>query len=608
MQSLQSIHSLTLEGFQVFDKPTHIPLSKLTFLIGPNSAGKSAVEDAIEILSELYGNANNSHYCSWADRIDVFNAGGMPSVLMFAGVGLTTNRFQRLHKHWRKTGEDVGDYAEKMLLGLSGGFNTDLASALGSEIMGDHNYENVAWKYPSDFLTEIGIQYLKVGLPYEGERDDFVAEVDIYTTFRFNTVDEDDVIESVQPLCDVELRINGVAVTKLFEDEKVGFNLNHWVFSYIDWGFDFKKAIKKYPEQISLQSGWLWLHASYMTGRTAFPSIFSHDKAWQESSLLAAIASKFQQAYNEVFSLVLGNWRPLNSSPHSGSIIKVPASRTIPSEKDLTILIDHWEQDYLFKNVEFAQQLSQTITNPLDAFGIVDTGDAQYYKLACSLTSNQLANPLAGKVNKVLQGDLFSERGYSISAVHLVISDPTNDNKSEIAKIVKIFLADAKGRKFSFNEVGSGLGYVLPVLCAVLDEKGKYENSVVLIQQPELHLHPALQAALGDIFIESVAPIRSILTDAEKQVSSENFKQLIIETHSEHILLRVLKRIRQTHAKNHLADELKIKPDDVCMLYFDPSIDGSTQVKRIRISNDGDFLDRWPRGFFGERDKELFDE
>lgn len=585
MNTSQSIHSLTLEGFQVFDKPTHIPLSKLTFLIGPNSAGKSAVEDAVEILSELYGNDNESSHCTWADRVGN----------MLAGHRLDTNRFQRLHKHWRKTGEDVNDYAEKMLLGFSRYIIKDLAYVLCSEIQNGNvkeNQKNIAWL---------------------GDSDDATMEVGIYTAFRFNTEDDDNFLDSVQPLCDVELRINGVAATELFEDEKVGFNLNHWVFSYIDWGFDFKKAIKKYPEQISLQSGWLWLHASYMTGRTTFPLVFSHDKTWQESSLLAAIASKFQQAYNEVFSLVLREC-PLKSSLYSplyspyDTIKKVPASRTIPSEKDLTILIDHWEQDYLFKNVEFAQQLSQTITNPLDAFGLVNTGDAQYYKLACSLTCNQLANSLAGKVNKVLQGDLFSERGYSISAEHLVISDPTNDNNSEIAKIVKIFLIDAKGRKFSFNEVGSGLGYVLPVLCAVLDEKGKYENSVVLIQQPELHLHPALQAALGDIFIESVAPIKSILTDAEKQVSSENFKQLIIETHSEHILLRVLKRIRQTHAKNHLADELKIEPDDVCMLYFDPSIDGSTQVKRIRISNDGEFLDRWPKGFFDERDKELFDE
>lgn len=465
MNTSQSIQSLTLEGFQVFDKPTHIPLSKLTFLIGPNSAGKSAVEDAIEILSELYG-YDESRYCSWADRVDVSNKTDLVSAFMvLAGKHLTTNRFQRLHKHWRKTGEDVNEYAEKMLLGLSGGFDTDLAGALGSKIMGDHNYENVPWKYPSDFLTEIGIEYLKVGLPYEGERDDFVAEVDLHTTFRFNTkIDDsdDDVIESVEPLCDVELRINSVAATQIIEDEKIGFNLNHWVFSYIDWDFDLKQAIKQYPEQISLQAGWLWMHASYVTGRTTFPSIFSHDKTWQESPLLAAITSKFQQAYNEVFSLVLGNWRPLNHD----SIKIVPASRTIPSDKDLTILIDNWEQDYLFKNVEFAQQLSQTITNPLDAFGLIDTGDAQYYKLACSLVNNQPVNSFAKKINKALSDHLFSERGYSIGAEHLVILDPTNDNKSEIAKIVKIFLLDAKGRKFSFNEVGSGLGYVLPVLCA----------------------------------------------------------------------------------------------------------------------------------------------
>jgi predicted ATPase len=46
----------------------------------------------------------------------------------------------------------------------------------------------------------------------------------------------------------------------------------------------------------------------------------------------------------------------------------------------------------------------------------------------------------------------------------------------------------------------------------------------------------------------------------------------------------------------------------VCVLYFDPSPDGTTSVKRLRITEDGEFMDRWPRGFFAERDQELLDE
>ena len=82
----------------------------------------------------------------------------------------------------------------------------------------------------------------------------------------------------------------------------------------------------------------------------------------------------------------------------------------------------------------------------------------------------------------------------------------------------------------------------------------------------------------------------------------------MVETHSEHLLLRVLKRIRQTHLHINIAPELKIEADDVCVLYFNPLPDGTTAVKRLRITEDGEFMDRWPRGFFAERDQELFDE
>ena len=118
------------------------------------------------------------------------------------------------------------------------------------------------------------------------------------------------------------------------------------------------------------------------------------------------------------------------------------------------------------------------------------------------------------------------------------------------------------------------------------------EGSFVLLQQPELHLHPALQAALGDVFIEC----------------SSDQNQLVVESHSEHLLLRLLKRIRQSNGSRPPPAELRLGADDVSVLYFDPLPDGTTRVVRLRISDDGEFMDRWPRGFFAERDTELFDE
>jgi predicted ATPase len=53
---------------------------------------------------------------------------------------------------------------------------------------------------------------------------------------------------------------------------------------------------------------------------------------------------------------------------------------------------------------------------------------------------------------------------------------------------------------------------------------------------------------------------------------------------------------------------LKLNSQEVCVLYFQPVAGGVTKVRRLRISEGGEFMDRWPDGFFPERDRELLDE
>ena len=82
----------------------------------------------------------------------------------------------------------------------------------------------------------------------------------------------------------------------------------------------------------------------------------------------------------------------------------------------------------------------------------------------------------------------------------------------------------------------------------------------------------------------------------------------LIESHSENLILRILRRIRETTEGRVKEKSLRITPDEVAVLYFDPQSDGTTKVKQLRISRDGDFIDRWPAGFFEERSRELFGE
>lgn len=118
-------------------------------------------------------------------------------------------------------------------------------------------------------------------------------------------------------------------------------------------------------------------------------------------------------------------------------------------------------------------------------------------------------------------------------------------------------------------DVGFGVSQLLPVIV-----EGYYAPSgaILLIEQPEIHLHPMAQCCLGDLLIEI----------------AKQKKTVIVETHSEHIISRVRRRIA----------EGKINRNDVSIYYFEPGPEGSI-VQELKINNLGQF-ENWPLGFFEE--------
>ena len=74
----------------------------------------------------------------------------------------------------------------------------------------------------------------------------------------------------------------------------------------------------------------------------------------------------------------------------------------------------------------------------------------------------------------------------------------------------------------------------------------------------------------------------------------------MIETHSEHLLLRIMKRMRHTaEGRIDKDDVLSLTPDDVCLLYVDNN-GGNTFINELELDTDGTLLDIWPNGFFEE--------
>ena len=268
-------------------------------------------------------------------------------------------------------------------------------------------------------------------------------------------------------------------------------------------------------------------------------------------------------------------------------------------------------------------------------------------------------------------------------------------------------------------DVGLGIPQVIPVLVGALhsgrsDPKrfdlSKPPGGFFTVEQPELHLHPAAQVALGDVFIDCIKynrdhPIRVALksiidfiensdteiaafkefiesmrencdhpdiqeetkriianlkssnySDIQEafvsfvesirenrdhpdiqaaieeylkkiqnrnpdiQIASEEFfdtrknssyRTLLIETHSEHLLLRLLRRVRETTRRSrHQTTELEqtaheLTPNDLSVVYVRPTPAG-VKFTPLTVTDNGDFDAPWPEGFFDERDSELF--
>ena len=133
------------------------------------------------------------------------------------------------------------------------------------------------------------------------------------------------------------------------------------------------------------------------------------------------------------------------------------------------------------------------------------------------------------------------------------------------------------GRLRNLTDVGYGVSQALPVLVELLQshqprmQYNRSEAPMLLLQQPEVHLHPRAQAALGTLLASRAAAGR----------------QIIVETHSDYIIDRVRMDVRD--------ETTGLKPEDVSILYFEPG-DGDSEVKihSILLDQMGNVLDAPP--------------
>jgi predicted ATPase len=131
------------------------------------------------------------------------------------------------------------------------------------------------------------------------------------------------------------------------------------------------------------------------------------------------------------------------------------------------------------------------------------------------------------------------------------------------------------GSEVKITDVGFGVSQVLPALTQAFYCP---PDSTVWMEQPEIHLHPQVQAELADVFIAA--------TQAREH-GKERHVQLIVESHSEHFLNRIQRRVA----------EGELSAEDVAV-YFCHRAGASTELEPLRMNTFGE-IENWPENFFG---------
>jgi predicted ATP-dependent endonuclease of OLD family len=195
--------------------------------------------------------------------------------------------------------------------------------------------------------------------------------------------------------------------------------------------------------------------------------------------------------------------------------------------------------------------------------------DRTYYQ---SLTTNKVDKFGGGYIDQILEwNDNMTDKLYKLVSIlrdfkilHDIRLQRLSGGRFELKVKVK-----GKSKWVSLTDAGFGISQFLPIIVADLQLR---DSSTLIMSQPEIHLHPSVQANLSDYLV--------------KQVKERN-KNYIVETHSEYLL----NRMRLLIVKG------KIQPEDVAIYYFENSIKDGSVAHRIEFTKDGQILNA-PKGFF----------
>ena len=307
-------------------------------------------------------------------------------------------------------------------------------------------------------------------------------------------------------------------------------------------------------------------------------------------TLLSGLNSSGKSTFLQAIRLIYGYENPLSGL---GPLSELVSSLSISCKIKMTsnggeYVFDHPESknyDYPFVEPTLVSYISAARLGPelhLPIRGNEERGGDVGVKGEYVLDFLEYHSELAGLPEILRRPEAKSSAvRHNVSSWLSMISPGISFEWEPIPK-ADLMRAEYSGRRP--NNVGFGVSYTLPIIANVLGyaamvAKGNQSSALILLENPEAHLHPAGQTQLGE-FLARAASCGV---------------QVIIETHSDHILNGIRLAVK---------DKI-LKPQDTTFYYFQYDFKEERSVVKQPVIDDAGFFDEWPDGFFDETEKTL---
>ena len=575
------ITAIEIENFKAFGERQRIELRPITLLFGPNSGGKSSVLHAIHAAREILVNGivdvhrpesgggeldlggihNLTHGRSWSTPVRIrieINTRNVPwpeyvgnhwSAESSADDPQVTGILDRIETTWVEV-EVVSVGQRPILAAYSVGFNGTLFATLRYDpYRSITEVTDVAWDHP--ILTD-------------PEAAKAVAQAEALVSLAKG---HDDVaVKAAEVLRETRQLLSETVFRELFEQS--GQRTDTIAITTDIAMSDRTSMLPAWGQVISVEWPALRRVTEELESATSDGAktnlIQTRNELTATKSLFEVMLTVLFVGPGELVRDALAGFR------HIGPIRTIPPRAVTTADEHNQL--NWYDGSAAWKALAESEVLSKDISHWLWSDDRFATG----YRFARQ-QSRYVDEALLQRLLKAL-GEPLDDEG---------VREVTGDALQQTIHTVPM-LHDDRGCIMHARDVGVGISQLVPVLACALSSR----LGLTAIEQPELHLHPKQQAVLGDLLIATT-------------IGRGAPECIIVETHSEHLILRILRRIRETMNAKLPSELPAVHVDDVAVLYVDPA-SGHSIVFDIGVGEDGELLQPWPDSFFDQEYKERY--